>query len=132
MYNISGKCILNSAFQSKVFHHGKDIPKRFIKRGVNFQGQVKEISTDGKIYVQHLPILDLRLPWLRTQRTDMLPLTLAFVELNSASRKWLECNLSNKEIWFKVLRVEDDGNILQSTVYQQKVQFIICKIQEEN
>lgn len=117
-----------NTFQAKIFRHGRDIPHRFIRRGVSFQGHVKEINSNGTIYAQHIPILDLRLPWLRTPRTDMLPLTLAFVELNSTSKEWLNSNLSDRKIWFKVLRVEDDGNILQTAIFQQKVKHFKVRI----
>lgn len=115
-------------FQGTFFRHGKDIPKRFISKGVKLQGRVKEIDLDGIVYVQHIPILDLRLPWLKKPRTELLPMTLAFVDLTPNCKKWLEQNLLDTHIWFKVLRREKDQDQLQAALFHQKVFKIKVKV----
>lgn len=82
---------------------------------------MKEIDLDGIVYVQHIPILDLRLPWLKTPRTELLPMTLAYVDLTPNCKKWLEQNLLDTHIWFKVLRREKDKDQLQAALFHQKV-----------
>ncbi|XP_052082274.1 protein C3orf33-like [Mytilus californianus] len=123
--------LLKSIHVGKFFRHGKDIPKRFISKGVHLQGCVKEIDLNGIVYVQHIPILDLRLPWLRTPRTELLPMTLAFVNLTPNSKKWLEQNLLDTHIWFKVLRWEKDNDQLQAALFHQKFLFWTTCINEK-
>ncbi|XP_071145248.1 protein C3orf33 homolog [Mytilus edulis] len=112
--------LLKSIHVGTFFRHGKDIPKRFISKGVKLQGRVKEIDLDGIVYVQHIPILDLRLPWLKKPRTELLPMTLAFVDLTPNCKKWLEQNLLDTHIWFKVFRREKDKDQLQAALFYQK------------
>lgn len=120
--------ILRSVHVGKFIKNVNEVPKRFITKGVHLQGNVKEIHSDGKIYVLHQPLLDLRLPWNRSPRRDYLPMTLAFVDLTDQSRVWLKENLLHKNVWIQVLKIEEENSYLpvgQAAIFQQK--FVLWK-----
>lgn len=125
--------LLRSVHVGKFIKHSSEIPKRFITKGIHLQGTVKEIHSDGLIYVQHIPILNLRLPWQQSERRELLPMNLAFVDLTSdGSKDWLKNNLLQKHVWFQVLKVEKEHDMsLQSAVFKQKFLFWKTCINEQ-
>lgn len=59
-----------------MFQNVAEIPEEFIQKAVRLQGHVKSVRDDGALYVQHIPILELRVPFKK--RKDKGPTLLNF------------------------------------------------------
>jgi len=45
-----------------VFRHVDEIPADFIRNQVRLQGRVNSVGDNGTLHIQHIPILELRVP----------------------------------------------------------------------
>lgn len=54
-----------SVFQSRVFTRVEDIPSSFVKKRVRLRGRVKKITDDDVLSIDHIPVIQLRLPFTK-------------------------------------------------------------------
>lgn len=99
------------------------IPKSFIRKGVKLRGLVKEISTDGTLHVDHIPIF--RMPWHSRSSASgpYLPLKLASVQPTIPGIYTLKLRFEStaqpqKQIWFQCL--ERDLTAAPALVFDSK------------
>ncbi|GAB1603838.1 protein C3orf33-like [Argonauta hians] len=95
------------------FSRPEDVPRNFIKKNVKLQGRVEKVGEEGKLMVDHEPIV--RLPWHKDK--PPLAIKLAFLEITPHSRLWLLKNVSDKHIWFRPIRISNGGMSLDCIAY---------------
>ena len=58
-------------FQTKIFTQVKDVPKHFITSHMKLLGKVTEIGEFGILHIQHIPIVDMKVPF-RPKKTGKM------------------------------------------------------------
>ncbi|XP_064642984.1 protein C3orf33-like [Lineus longissimus] len=103
----------------KQFQHAKEIPAHFFAKNVRLQGIVKNISRDGTLSVEHIPVVTIR--WIRffnrEKRLD-LPVKVSGVSLTPGGLPWLHKNLMGGHIWFRLL--QEDQHFVHCIVTKRK------------
>lgn len=89
------------------FSHVKDIPAHFTAKNYRLQGNVRTVSDTGELYVEHIPILQLKLFSHHVDFVNLLKVNVAGVSITPEAVKWLSVTVLDKHVWFRLLQADD-------------------------
>lgn len=111
--------VARSIYLTKVFTRVEDIPAQFIHKKVKLRGMVKEITDEGVLSIEHIPIMRLRIPFTKRKVNECLPVHLACIDLSPEGSLWLTNNVLNKVVWFHLLHRTSSYNGMGSHLYSK-------------
>ncbi len=119
------------------FTSARDIPTEFISKGVCLQGRVTNVQLESpkisslmminggqayspiRISVEHTPILNAR-RYLK-QSPAPLHIELACIWCTSKGLEQLQELIKDQDIWFQIYGIQQDDNLLYSSILLKKV-----------
>lgn len=137
---VGAALLLRNVKPTSKFSCVKDIPEKFVHRHIRLQGVVRDVTRDGRLLVDHIPVYTLpRLPFKTyvpesSGFRELLPVSLAGVNpitcdepvtpdgaltseatINSSylgTSEWLSQHTLHRHIWFRLMHCGPDESLL--------------------
>lgn len=119
---VAGAVVLIGVGRHLRLHHrftsSSDIPPRFYQQNVKLLGTVRHRDKDTNVLsVSHIPPLPSRFVSLFTRshkeksNEDLLKVSIAGVQLTKSGENWIDINIVNRNVWFKLLESPENNFI---------------------
>ncbi|KAK3769852.1 hypothetical protein RRG08_036902 [Elysia crispata] len=99
--------VLRRVKSTTKFSHMADIPTHFISKNYRLQGHVRNISDNGELLVEHVPILQWNFLSSKVKGGNLLKVNIAGVSLTPVAVKWVTDRVLHKNVWFRLLQAGD-------------------------
>ncbi|KAK3104966.1 hypothetical protein FSP39_014229, partial [Pinctada imbricata] len=97
----------------KIITSVSSVPQEFITEGIKLQGHVKAVGSGGILYIRHIPLINLR-RWSRNSPEKAVPMSVAMVDMTPYGSKWLQDNVHQQHVWFRILAVDSGKSSTQN------------------
>jgi len=86
------------------------IPEKYVQHNYSLQGVIREVQQNGRLKVEHIPILELKAfsKYDIPKDQQYLELQLAGLDVGTEATEWLQSNTVGKEVWFHLLARQDN------------------------